>query len=72
MRNEDPYLADYIKDKIQRTADTKASLTTKTGVTDKRKDYKRQVQSLGHTGSIAQGDIYLEKRLIQKGIQQSL
>ena len=57
MRNEDPYLADYIKDKIQRTADTKANLTTKTGVTDKRKDYKRQVQSLGHTGSIAQGDI---------------
>ena len=57
MRNEDPYLADYIKDKIQRAANTKANLTKADGTTDKRKDYKQQVQSLGHTGSIAQGDI---------------
>ena len=51
MRNEDPYLADYIKDKIQRTANNKATLL------DGRRNFYNSGETLGHTGSIAQGDI---------------
>ena len=51
MRNEDPYLADYIKDKIQRTANNQATLL------DKRRNFYNSGETLGHTGSIAQGDV---------------
>lgn len=51
MRNEDPYLADYIKDKIQRTANNKATLL------DGRRNFYNSGETLGHTGSIAQGDV---------------
>jgi hypothetical protein len=51
MRNEDPYLADYIKDKIQRTANNKAALS------DKRRNFYNSGETLGHTGSIADGDV---------------
>ena len=57
MSNEDPYLPDYIADKIQRTANTKANLSKADGTTDKRKKYATQGETLGHTGSIAQGDV---------------
>ena len=51
MRNEDPYLADYIKDKIQRTANNQATLL------DKRRNFYNSGETLGHTGSIADGDV---------------
>jgi len=51
MRNEDPYLADYIKDKIQRTANNQNTLL------DGRRNFYNSGETLGHTGSIAQGDI---------------
>ena len=51
MRNEDPYLADYIKDKIQRTANNKATLL------DGRRNFYNSGETVGHTGSIAEGDV---------------
>jgi len=48
MRNPDPYLKDFVKDKEQRIANTKAN---------KEKNLDGIVETLGHTGSIAEGDV---------------
>ena len=53
----DEYMDSFIKNRLDRKMQTKKNLETKSGTTDKRKDPMKQIQTLGHTGSIAQGDI---------------
>ena len=53
----DEYMDSFIKNRLDRKMQTKKNLETKSGATDKRKDPMKQIQTLGHTGSIAQGDI---------------
>jgi hypothetical protein len=53
----DEYMDSFIKNRLDRKMQTKKNLETKSGETDKRKDPMKQIQTLGHTGSIAQGDI---------------